>query len=208
MSDRLRLLVVSDGAAPTGLARVTRNILSRLSPHDYDIHHLATNYWGDPHDEPWKIYAAVAGGDVYGYRRLPHIADHLRPDVIFSYNDLWIQREYLRILRQCETKARVVLYSPVEGPPVDAAWLADCDLVSKFVVFTQFPKTEVLNALGRECDERVVVIPHGVDTAAFHPLHDKDAVKMDLGLASKSGADPPFVVLNANRNQPQKRSEV
>lgn len=49
------LLVVGQGLAATGFARVLHNVLGNLKGL-YEIHHFARNYRGAPVDVGWKIY--------------------------------------------------------------------------------------------------------------------------------------------------------
>jgi hypothetical protein len=65
-----RLLAIGDGVTPTGIARIVHSVLRRLPKVQYEIHHLAHNYFGDPHEEPWKIYPASIGGPGYGFHRV------------------------------------------------------------------------------------------------------------------------------------------
>ena len=65
--ERPRILVAGDGAVPTGFARVMEGIFTPLSRR-YEIHHLGTNYRGDPHGYDWKLYPAEVGGESGGVR--------------------------------------------------------------------------------------------------------------------------------------------
>lgn len=157
----IRLLVVSDGLVPSGLARVTHSILRRLCNDRYDIHHLAINYNGDPHQENWKIYPAAVVGDHYGFKRLEELVRKIRPDIVWTYHDPWIQREYLRILRAYTDVLRVVTYTPVESEPVDPKWLEDIDVAARFVVFSSFAREAVVTAVGGKYGHALETIPHG-----------------------------------------------
>src|SRR5262245_2564050 len=114
-----RLLVIGDGGTPTGYARVIGSILRNLPAAVYDVHHLAVNYSGDPHEENWKLYPAARGGDTFGIGRLKDLYDRLVPDVVFCVADLWIQKQYLEILETCSPTPRIVVYAPVDAGPVD-----------------------------------------------------------------------------------------
>jgi hypothetical protein len=88
-----KILWVSDGVAPTGFAKVAHNVISRL-PEEYDVRHLAINYFGDPHNYKHKIYPAIIKGDVYGMNRLPEFIAW-NPSIIFILNDVWVIAQYL-----------------------------------------------------------------------------------------------------------------
>ena len=77
------LLAIGDAVLSTGFARVVENILKR-NIDDFEIHHIGINYFGDPHDLPWKVYPAGLGGDASGTGRLVPLIKKIRPDIIFS----------------------------------------------------------------------------------------------------------------------------
>ncbi|MEO1365840.1 MAG: hypothetical protein AAFX50_01600 [Acidobacteriota bacterium] len=60
-----RILVIGDGAVPTGFGRLVHSVLERL-PERYEVHHLGINHRGEPHGAAWPIYPASLYGDVYG----------------------------------------------------------------------------------------------------------------------------------------------
>ncbi len=222
---RPRLLVVGDAVAATGFARVLHSVLEHLAA-GYEIHHLGTNYHGDPHDAAWKIYPAKLGGDLQGIGRLPEMIERLRPRLIFMLNDIWLLAMYMGELRKLAQArdARLVMYCPIDGGPIETETLAALEGVDRFVVYTQFASDEIARTLARLREQRpdfvfpeVDVIPHGVDTALF-PAHDDDVGGEPYSpgrlraLRALYGDDPefrrPFIVLNANRNQPRKRIDI
>lgn len=79
------------------MSRVAHGLLKRLPVTAYEIHHLAVNYKGDPHDVPWKVYPAGLRGDVYGVRRLGELIDRVDPHIVFLHNDPWVIAEYLKV---------------------------------------------------------------------------------------------------------------
>ncbi len=72
---RLKLVVFGDGGIYTGFGRVNHSIIENLPPDDYEVHHIAINYRGDPFKtEPWHLlYPAALGGDMYGIGRVEAI---------------------------------------------------------------------------------------------------------------------------------------
>jgi glycosyltransferase involved in cell wall biosynthesis len=118
---------------------------------------------------------------------------------------------------------KTVMYCPIDAGPIEPELVAPLEGVDRFVVYTQFARREIEKALAQVRAERpgfafpaVEVIPHGVDADRFPPHSD------DLGdiyspgrrraLEALFGDDPsfrtPFIVLNANRNQPRKRIDI
>ena len=103
-----RILVAGDAAVPTGFARVIEGIFKPLVTR-YEIHHLGTNYRGDPHGYSWKVYPAELGGDRWGARRIVALAEKIQPHLIFIVNDIWIQSAYLHELRQSASSSQAMI---------------------------------------------------------------------------------------------------
>lgn len=164
------------------------------------------------------MYPASAAGDRFGINRIKELVQTLNPDVVFCVQDLWIQAKYLRALRGCSPLPKIILYSPVDAPPVDPEWLEDIECVSRLVVYTEFARREVQHALQRKPAPPIEVIPHGVDQKIFYPLltHEdgRDDVsstieaKRRLQLFTDDELHESFIVLNAHRNQPRKRIDI
>lgn len=217
------ILGIGDGVATTGFARVLHSNFRYLKKY-YDIHHLAVNYRGDPHEESWKIYPAHLGGDLFGFGRLDELMKHINPDLVFILNDLWAHPMYMQKLDKYAGKVKFVLYSPVDSKPMDYRWVSQLEKVDRLVLYTEFGKEAVEDAINvwREKDEtakppRIDVVPHGVDTKIFHPLFEveqgmnwQDARKEAKRKLYPKTSDfiDSFIVLNANRNQPRKRIDT
>ena len=207
------LLVLGDGGAPTGYARVIHNILRALPKGAYDVHHLAVNYSGDPHGESWKMYPAGARGHIFGVNRIKELMEKVQPELVFSVADLWIQKVYVDELFACAPKPKLVLYSPVDAGPVDPEWVSKFKEVSRIVAFTNYARSEILGAFDPKEAPAVDTIPLGVETEVFFPLNPKEPwrtneAKQRLGLFSEEEIDDSFLVLNAHRNQPRKRIDI
>lgn len=216
-NERPRVLVVGDAGVPTGFARVIEGIFRPLAD-KYEIHHLGTNYSGDPHHYPWKVYRAASGGDVWGTNRIVSLVEHTRPDLIFILNDIWIQSQYLTALGALKAHPPVIAYCPIDGGPIQVEAVAPLDRVARFVTYTAFGRTQIEAAVAaqREIDSEfdfaeVEVIPHGVDTDLFRRLGEPAAARREarrLILPQLTDPDDHFIVLNANRNQPRKRIDI
>jgi glycosyltransferase involved in cell wall biosynthesis len=218
-TERPRILVAGDAAVPTGFARVMEGIFGPLSA-SYEIHHLGTNYRGDPHGYGWKVYPAEIGGDRWGANRVATLVEKLRPRLVFILNDIWVQHAYMHELRKMKEPPPVVLYCPVDGGPIDPETIAPLAGVRRCVAYTKFGRGIIESAARgqREKDPSfdfpaVEIIPHGVDTDTFRPLDAEPGVTPRLrarrllfpGMADLEGR---FIVLNANRNQPRKRIDT
>jgi len=214
---RPRLLVVGDGAAPTGYARVLRGIFEPLAAR-YELRQLATRYGGGAHDWPWPLVPAEDEAGPYGFSRLPRLIDELRPDLVFLLYDLTFQIRYLAAIRQAACAPPVVVYSPIESGPIEPEHLRPLAGVARYVVYTDYARRlleaglERAAAAGEPLDlPPSDVLPHGVDAELFHPLDDDPSeaarrARRELGLGAE--LDGAFLVLNANRNLPKKRMDL
>jgi D-inositol-3-phosphate glycosyltransferase len=217
--ERPRILVAGDGGVPTGFARVMEGIFTPLSK-TYEIHHLGTNYRGDPHGYDWKVYPAEIGGDRWGANRIVPLVEKLRPRLVFILNDIWVQHAYLKELRRLKEAPPVVLYCPVDGGPIDPEAIEPLAGVRRCVAYTEFGRAQIeAAARGQRRKDpafdfpSVEVIPHGVDADVFRPLDAPEGVTPRLHarrLLFPAMGDPAgrFIVLNANRNQPRKRIDT
>ncbi len=228
--EKVKVLWVGDGVTPTGFSRVNHNIIKHLSD-KYEVHHLAINYRGDPHEYEHMIYPAAVPtgthGDVWGFSRLTQLISVIKPKIIFILNDPWVIQQYLALIIEAKgrvpdiEKIPVVVYFPVDASEHDAHWFRDYnELVKKVCVYSEFGK-EVILETGAINPAMVEVIPHGTDKDTFYPVKDmKDksgnvlksgmqiAREAILPLTQKPELLNSFIVLNANRNQPRKRIDI
>ncbi len=230
---RIPILVIGDGVATTGFARVIHGIMRNLPRNKYDIHHLAVNYRGDPHKENWSIYPAALGGDVYGIKRIPELIDKVKPKLIFVLNDLWIHDFYMHNeLDKVKDSIPIICYTPIDAEPVIDDWLKGLDGISRLVVYTEFGAKAVkqaLNAMVIDDEGQILldreipalcVIPHGIDTSTFYPWKGvegpnklvietgRQRAKRELYPSREDFTEDSFIVLNSNRNQPRKRIDI
>jgi len=232
---KVPILVLADAVATTGFARVTHGIFENLLDR-YDVHILGVNYRGDPHDYEAKIYPAMQStnsGDVYGFSRIPTMINVIQPRIIFVLNDIWVHSLYIKEFDSyIEQGGKVVMYSPIDAKPIEYQWPRALRNISRFVVYTEFGKEAIEDALvewqdridtGKLEEElkfpKISVVPHGVDTNTFFPLPDSVDRDGKIILPGKLNAKRQvfpneedflnsFVVLNANRNQPRKRIDL
>ena len=215
-----RILVAGDAAVPTGFARVIEGIFKPLVTR-YEIHHLGTNYRGDPHGYSWKVYPAELGGDRWGARRIVSLVEKIQPQLIFILNDIWVQSAYMQELKLAKALPPIILYCPVDGGPIDPENIAPLAGVARFVVYTDFGRQQVEEAVQQQREKDpsfnfpgVEIIPHGIDTDTFYPLQgDSERVSGRLSarmllFPDATDLNERFIVLNANRNQPRKRIDT
>lgn len=218
--DKKKILWIGDAVVTTGFARVNHSIIEHLDSEKFEVHHLGINYRGDPHNYNYSIYPAFLGGDVWGFGRLINLVQELKPDLIFILNDPWVISKYLDLLRENNVEIPVVVYFPVDAEEHDPAWYAGYNKVERACVYTEFGKRVVTEAESN-FEDKIEVIPHGIDTSVFHEL---DGAYNRAGKLIKSGEEiareslypikkqpglkDAFIILNANRNQPRKRVDI
>ena len=198
-----KILWYGDACCNTGFARVTHSVLEHLAK-EHEVHVLAINYSGDPHDYPFKAYPAanVHCGDRFGIPRLPELLNKIKPDVFICLQDIWVCNqvwERCQFLKD-ELKFKFICYFPIDSEMYYSDMLRNIPKWDMAITFTINSAHRILKH-GIKA-ERLGVLPHGVDTSKFTPM-DRDEARDALGLPKDK-----FIVLNANRNQPRKRIDL
>ncbi len=209
-----KILIVGDAVVNTGFARVIFEIFNPLLDR-YELCQLGTNFFGDPHNWPWKIFPASVGGYETGENRLGGLVQDLQPDLIFMLQDPWLLVKYLEALRSFP-QIPTVVYASFNSEEIEPTLPARLQIASRIVVYTEFAKLAYLDAhakgIGGSLRE-IEVIHHGVDTEVFYPLARdrniarKEARQLIFSLENQD-VQNGFIVLNANRNQPRKRIDL
>jgi len=199
-----KLLWVGDIVATTGFARVTENVLSRLVD-KYEIHVLGCNWHGDytPLQEVYRMYPASNRFQQapFGEDRIREIVGLVKPDVIFTINDVWIINEQWRRIADLreELGFKFVGYYPMDSYEWYGSLLDTMNDWDAAVCYTEFGAHETINA---GFQKPVTVVPHGVTSGQFYPI-DKIEARKQLGLEPDD-----FIVFNGNRNQFRKRMDI
>jgi len=206
--ERKKVLWVGDGVAATGFARVNHSVIKHLDyrygDSDWEIHHLAVNYHGDPQPYLHDIYPAttIFAPDIMGYQRLHVFLRALKPDLVFILNDIWAIAEYFKVIPE---EQKTVIYFPIDAVPLKAEWFESAKRRYKagnlaMCVYTKFGRDAVKDIYNRF---KVHVIPHGVEKDKFFPI-PMEEVRAEMG--GLKGDE--WIVLNTNRNQPRKRIDI
>ncbi len=209
-----KIFVIGDAVANTGFARVIFEIFAPLKD-KYEIVQLGTNYFGDPHNWPWKIFPAGIDAYKLGEHRVTKLVEGLQPDLIFMLQDPWALTAYLQQLNAFPD-IPVIVYASFNSAEIDPAILQPLSKARRLIVYTQFAKQAIDNLLKHEpalTFPAVEVIPHGVNTAVFKPLGDnknsaQSIARKKLYPSDNTTLQNGFIVLNANRNQPRKRIDL
>jgi glycosyltransferase involved in cell wall biosynthesis len=189
-----RLVWVGDAVASTGFAKGTHKILEVLRK-EWDVHVLGLNYYGDPHDYPYKIYPAQNGGDFFGIRRLPSFLEQIRPEMVVIQNDPWNFPQYLK----STGNVPVIGIVAVDGQNCRGEQLNG---LQHAIFWTEFGATEAAKGGYRGTSS---VIPLGVDLDLYKPI-DRSVARNSIGLPPYT--ENAFIVGNINRNQPRKRLDL
>jgi len=195
---KIKLFWVGDAVVASGFATVTHGVLDNISAEEYDINVLGVNYNGDPHDYNYKIWPAKQGGDMMGFGKIKNLVDHIQPDIVVLFNDLWVVSKYHELIEGYEGK--VITYFPVDSMGYNLDWVKPLNKFNRVMVYTEFAK-RTLREVGFK--KRVDIIPHGVNLDKFFPMPKTEARKELNGLE-----DDMFIVFNGNRNQPRKRIDL
>jgi glycosyltransferase involved in cell wall biosynthesis len=199
-----KLLWIGDIVATTGFARVTENVLSRLK-NKYEIHVLGCNWHGDhtPLQKDYFLYPACNRFQQapFGEERIREIVERIKPDVVFSINDVWIINEQWRRIKELKETIdfKFVGYYPMDSYEWYGALLDTLNDWDAAICYTEFGAQETINAGAKV---PITVIPHGMTAKQFYPT-DKKKAREQLGLNPDD-----FIVFNGNRNQFRKRIDI
>lgn len=192
----------------TGFGQVSRNILPALHASGrYEVDILGINYWGDPHEYPFKIWPMAINNqrDPYGRQRLQqHLHDpRLEYDILFFLQDTFILDflpNLIASLKQAGKKFKSVFYYPVDGIP-KKAWIDAANCVDYPVTYSQFAHN-MSSMVVPEIGERLKIMPHGVNPKVFFPVPAAEVKQFrDQFFGTMSNR---FIVTNVNRNQQRK----
>jgi D-inositol-3-phosphate glycosyltransferase len=190
-----RLLWVGDAVAESGFSRITHKILLYLRE-SWHVSVLGINYLGDPHNYPYDIYPAFAGGDGFGLNRMKDLIDKIEPDLVVIMNDPWNIRAYVERAEDLPT----IAIMPVDGKNCKPA--KDLGNIATAIVWTQFGLDE-LRAGGYHGPASI--IPLGVETKLYYPRNKRES-RQTIGLPERMLDG--FIVGTVNRNQQRKRFDL
>ena len=209
MNRKTKILAYMDTpTCATGFGSVARNILMGLySTGKYEIEILGINYFGDPHQFPFRIWPVAIGGpdgDPYGRKKIFNMIPQMEFDILFFLQDTFILNflpELIPILRSRGKKFKSIVYYPIDGMP-RKEWINNIAVCDTMVAYTQFGKQMTIEAYP-ELTKEIKIIPHGVNTNEFFPILDREKVahfrKQFFGVNSDK-----FIFTNVNRNQRRK----
>ena len=203
---KIKVLMYCDSpTCATGFGNVSRNIAEALHrTGKYDIDVLGINFFGDPHNFPYRIWPVMNNNDrdPYGRKKVFNMIPQMDFDILFFLQDSFIL-DFLPPLhdrlRGEGKKFKSIAYYPIDGTP-KLEWLKDVNAVDYLVAYTEFGARLSQAVYPNIQDLRV--IPHGANVIDFKPL-PKNEVKEFKSMYFGKHADR-FIVTNVNRNQQRK----
>ena len=161
---------------------------------------------------------------MFGAFRVAELVVEVDARAVVLLYDFWMLHSHMRALAGLRDRTAIVAYLPIDGRILDDRLLEPLIPVDRFVAYTRFGQEQLQAALGRLTARGlpfsrapVEVIPHGVDTGAFHPLAPsiegqlapggRRAVRERLFRGEPDWLDA-FIVLNANRPTERKRIDL
>jgi glycosyltransferase involved in cell wall biosynthesis len=220
---RASLLVIGWYRVGMGLSRVLESAFRHLAGR-WQIDVAAIGYDGPVIDvEGIRIHPSNRdGSDLLAAYAAIHLIEERRPDVVLCFNDVWYMQRYADVLRPHLGPTRLAAYVPLDGGFADPEWARGLSAFDLVCVYTVWARDEVARAwtrLGIDASRQppIVVVPHGVDVAAFQPtpelLHTgfapaARAIAKRLIFPGLEHPDDTFIVLNASRPDPRKRIDL
>lgn len=206
-NEKIKVLAYCDSpTCATGFATVSRNILMGLyNTGKYSIDILGINYWGDPHEFPFRIWPVGFNGenDPYGRKKAFNMIRQMEFDILFALQDTFILDflpELHQHMRANGKKFSSAVYFPIDGTP-KKKWLDNIKVCDNVVAYTEFGKQQVEQLVG-DLSKEVKVIPHGANTNEFYPIEAK--LKSSFREQYFGVPDDTFIITNLNRNQRRK----
>jgi glycosyltransferase involved in cell wall biosynthesis len=189
----------------TGFGTVSRNVFEGLyKTGRYDIDILGINYWGDPHNFPYRIWptGTNAEKDPYGRQKVTNMIPQMDFDLLFFLQDSFIL-EFLPTLIPHLKKNRAKAFKSIGYYPVDSIikqpWAENVNPIDFLVAYSEFGRKETLKRIDRP---DITVIPHGVNTSEYFPI-----AKEEIDVFKRQYFGPYadyFIITNVNRNQQRK----
>jgi D-inositol-3-phosphate glycosyltransferase len=202
---KIKILAYADSpTCATGFGTVSRNILGGLyATGKYEIDILGINYWGDPHNFPFRIWPTGINTDrdPYGRKKVFSMIQQMDFDILFFLQDTFILDFLPELhikLHEKGKKFKSICYFPIDGTPKES-WLRNISACDYIVAYSEFGKVEAIKA---SVSKIPLVIPHGVNTSDYFPM-DKNEIAAFRNHFFGSQANK-FVFTNLNRNQQRK----
>jgi glycosyltransferase involved in cell wall biosynthesis len=208
MSKKIKVLAYCDSpTCATGFATVSRNILTGLyKTGKYSIDILGINYWGDPHEFPFRIWPIGFNGenDPYGRKKAFGMIQQMDFDILFFLQDTFILDFLPNLHNYIRTNGKTfssIVYFPIDGKP-KSSWINNIVCCDNVVAYTEYGKSQVNNVMS-DINKEIQVIPHGANVDEFRPLDKRTIATFREKYFGEKNKDK-FIITNLNRNQRRK----
>ena len=202
----MKILWISEHKVPTGFARVSQALVSRLNK-KHDITVLDWYETSNSMSSGVNVIGKLYRDDDLGVSRMLQVYSNY--DAIYILNDVWNIDKYLAALKKESAGGylpKIVIYFPVDAAFHNPIWYANFDIVSHAVTYTKFAKDVIVDAVP-SLKKSIKIISHGVDTDTFFKSpKPKSEIRHQLW-GSKALADA-FIFLSTHRNTPRKRLDI
>jgi len=207
---KIKVLAYCDApTCATGFSTVSRNIFEALySTGRYDIDILGINYWGDPHNFPYRIWPTGTNPDrdPYGRKKICSMIPRMDYDLLFFLQDTFILDflpELIPYLKSNKKNVKSICYFPIDGIPKQK-WIRNISVVDKLVAYSQYGKNMAIQQWPgcNDVVKNAMVIPHGVNLKDYTILPESD-IKAFRERYFGINKDK-FIIMNLNRNQQRK----
>jgi len=205
--NKIKVVAYCDSpSVATGFGTVSRNILSGLyDTGRYDIDVLGINYWGDPHEFPFRIFPTGVNSqrDPYGREKICGMIPQMQYDILFFLQDTFILSFLPELIKKLEYEKkndfRSICYFPVDGRPKNQ-WIHNINAVHYPVAYTQFGHDQAKEVCPEYKGSDIIV--HGVNTKEYFVLPEKDSLAFRSQYFGRHSEK--FIITNLNRNQQRK----
>jgi len=203
---KIKVLAYCDSpTCATGFGTVSRNIFEGLQATGrYQVDVLGINYWGDPHQFPYRIWptGTNAQKDPYGRKKICSMIPQMEYDILFFLQDTFIMDflpELIPFLENQGKKFKSICYFPIDGEPKEQ-WIKNISAVDYPVAYSQFG-ADMAKKVYPDVPE-LDIIPHGVNVQDYFPLPKEQVEEFRQRYFGKHAEK--FIFMNLNRNQQRK----
>ncbi|WP_172632536.1 glycosyltransferase, partial [Dictyobacter arantiisoli] len=224
MALKPRILVLGHADPATGYGRVLSSICRRLAQ-KYTILQINISSNKAVHDPlNYTIEPAQGVLNEPASQQLVARIEQFQPQLLFLCHDPWLYQFHRQALAAYRDRLKIIFYCPVEGPyrsPAQIAYLAEVDVL---VLYTSYGRRLIEDAFEQAALPptswpRIAVLPHGIDTQHFFPLHPFTAAGEEerqrnllrarqILFPHRPELHSAFMLLNANYYRQRKRIDL
>jgi D-inositol-3-phosphate glycosyltransferase len=202
---RETILIVGEAVQPSGYATVLNGLLPHLA-FRYDIHVFAIGYRGAPINAEWRIHPNPDFRDPWGFDELPRLIAEYKPVIVLFVYDLLLYLFHREALEASFPDLSRIVYCPIDGTAPSPSVISALAGLNRLVLYNETARRTIEGAASEPlvpCE----VIPHGVATETYRPLGSRIDARR-LAFPNRPDLWDGFIILNANRNNPRKRTDL